>query len=852
MLLGIAVLVVIAYVPGALLYRMPVADRQRRAALPAEERTFWAVIISITATSLMALALTAVNSYSLGRVVGVDLALGAGIALGFRTRLAYAEAVPKATRAVMLPLALVSLGLMLFFPPAEYVMGGKDPGTYVNEGIQIAQHGSWFIPDAALAAVPSASRSLFVSPDVEGLNQGTTFMGFFVLDADRGRVIGQFPHAYPVWIAIGHGVGGITGALCAVGFWGLIGIVSVYFAAARLLGRLVAFGGALLLTINVAQVWFARYPSSEMMQQALLFAALLALARAVGDGDRFFGPVAGVIFGVMVFARIDTLLLLMAVGAGLLWLVADGQRARWSFWLPLAALLGVAGAYYLGPMNYYASTPLGFLRGPLGLSVITLAFVAAGTAIGVLCRRWPRRAGALRLWVPRAMVIVVVALAAYAYFWRAPRETVHDYARGVTVALGLAANDAYSLRTYGWYVAPWGLLAAVAGLALVFWRRFWRDPVLLTLTVALSAFFFYKTRIVPEHFWLARRYLTVILPMTCVMAAAATLGGVDDWWARRSTGAASARGRTLLTAAWAVAGAVGFLWLGVQYGGATGAILDHVEYAGLTSQMESLASRFTDRDLVLVESRGSSDAHVLATPLAYTYGRRTLLLLSPRPDRAQFEQFCQWATSAYEHVYFLADGGTDITPRGIAITPVGTQSFEVPEYESALNAYPSRVRQKKFSLSIFLLTKTDTPVVKTRLDVGYQDDVWVLRFYAKERENGVNFRWARNMSYVSLMGLPADSRFVRLTMNDGGRPQAAGPARVEVFLNDHRLGEVIVTEGFHDYDIPIPPEVAEEAAARPGASVVRLMCATWKPRTLGRGSDDRDLGVMLSRVSVER
>ena len=33
-------------------------------------------------------------------------------------------------------------------------------------------------------------------------------MGFYLLDADEGSVVGQFPHLYPVWIAIGYGVNG--------------------------------------------------------------------------------------------------------------------------------------------------------------------------------------------------------------------------------------------------------------------------------------------------------------------------------------------------------------------------------------------------------------------------------------------------------------------------------------------------------------------------------------------------------------------------------------------------------------------------------------------------------------------
>jgi D-alanyl-lipoteichoic acid acyltransferase DltB (MBOAT superfamily) len=39
-------------------------------------------------------------------------------------------------------------------------------------------------------------------------------------------------------------------------------------------------GGRPLLALNVVQVWFARYPNADIVMQALLFAALLAIARA--------------------------------------------------------------------------------------------------------------------------------------------------------------------------------------------------------------------------------------------------------------------------------------------------------------------------------------------------------------------------------------------------------------------------------------------------------------------------------------------------------------------------------------------------------------------------------------------
>ena len=46
-------------------------------------------------------------------------------------------------------------------PAAEWVIGGRDPGVYVNEGIQIAQSRSLVTTDRIAASVPAAMRDLF-------------------------------------------------------------------------------------------------------------------------------------------------------------------------------------------------------------------------------------------------------------------------------------------------------------------------------------------------------------------------------------------------------------------------------------------------------------------------------------------------------------------------------------------------------------------------------------------------------------------------------------------------------------------------------------------------------------------
>jgi hypothetical protein len=670
----------------------------------------------------------------------------------------------------------------------------------------------------------------------DGLHQGVRFMGFFVTNRSRGDVIGQFPHGFPIWIAVGYGLDGLTGARRAVGAWAILGLLAVYFAGTRLAGRAPAFIAAGLLGINVAEVWYARYPNSEVMQQALLFAAFLALARAYRDDDRFFAPVAAILLGSLMFVRLDSLVVLGAIGASLLLLVADGKQLGWGFLCPLAALLTPAAAYFAGPMRAYLVIPLMLMGGLPGLGTGLGMLVAAGFGIRRARAAWPELVGSWQRWVPRVLAVAIVAAAVYAYFLREP-------------AGRLAVHDAYALRVFGWYVGPAGLLAAIAGFVALAWTRFWKDPVLLAAGALVSAFFFYKIRIVPEHFWQARRYVPLILPFACLMMAA---GAFVAYRHRVGPAPSSLPLRPRLRAAllYLAPPLAVLVLVGWTFVAATQPILNHIEYAGLIPAIERIAGQFGDRDLVLVEPRYSSDTHVLATPLAYIYAKNVLQFSSPRPGRAEVGEFLAWATRSYDRVFLIAEGGLDLASPSVGITPIRNERFSIPEYESARNAYPREIRQKKFNLNIYQLQVVDQAPAVLDLDIGGFDDPWVLRMFARQEQDGVTYRWVRDRSFVTLMGLPASARAIVIRAGDGGRPAAAGPADVEVFLNDRAVGTFTVRGGFSEYRLDVPPEVAAAAAASATAEV-RLVSTTWAPKDFLGGSDDRPLGIMLDRIRVE-
>ena len=171
---------------------------------------------------------------------------------------------------------------------------------YINEGVQIAQRGDVITRDE-LGEEPAAgsARPVHSRPTTASAYYGIRFMGFFVTDPASGTVVGQFPHLYPAAIAIGYGLDGLTGARHVSSTWAALGVVALFFLTARLVGRPAATVAAALLAVNVVQVWFARYPNSEIVAQVLILAGMLAFARAYIDGDRFFGPVAALLLGLV-------------------------------------------------------------------------------------------------------------------------------------------------------------------------------------------------------------------------------------------------------------------------------------------------------------------------------------------------------------------------------------------------------------------------------------------------------------------------------------------------------------------------------------------------------------------------
>jgi hypothetical protein len=551
--------------------------------------------------------------------------------------------------------------------------------------------------------------------------------------------------------------------------------------------------------------------------QVLILAGMLAFSRAHVDKNDFFAPVAGVLLGLSLFARIDGVLAIGAACAAAILL--RGRSFRPSFVAPIVVFSAGAWLYYSRILSPYAQRPLGTAKDHwIELALMALTCVAVYVAAG---RRVT--ASVLHVWLPRVLAVVLAGLAIYAFFFRVPGGR-------------LAVHDANSLRTYAWYVPPAALAASVMGLFMVVWRRFWKDPAWLLTVAVYAVFFFYKIQIVPEHFWMARRFLPVILPATMMCIGAVLM----DW--RGMAAVKSFQPTTWLRIVVRIALASLIAWNFVE---SSAPILRHVEYAGIIPRLEALASRISSDELLVVESRNASDLHVLALPLAYIYAKPVLVLNSPKPDKLAFARFVAWARQRYRQVYFLGSGGTDLLSSTVGVESVLSERFQVPEYESRRNAYPTRARGKEFDYGLYRFV---TPVAAAGpfvLDIGDKDDLYVVRFHAKERDPRGTFRWTQRQSYLSIPALTPDRHEIVLWMQNGGRSPKAAPARIEVFLGDHAIGSAVIGSRLEPYSFSI-----RDRDMRADTTTVRLVTDTWNPRETTGAADDRDLGVMIDRVEV--
>lgn len=598
------------------------------------------LLVALLATASLALA--HLGRHSLPGALGLTAALAFGFTAVARRSRRRVRIVPD--RAGLLVAAgCVAVSAALTTPGFSYGVGDKDPGGYVSQAALISRTGADTFVDPILSARDAQGRALPVQLNSPGARLG----GVWIESGDvaGSKIVPQFYRLWPALLATAWDAGGHRAMQVAVPVAGLVSVlamvallrrVGAQVAAgvgdlvgaqvgagagpdpARTAGLVAAGSGGLLLATNLLQVWHSRYPTTEVLSQALYLGALLGVVVALQTRWSPAAGAAGLLVGVGWLNRADGVLLVLLVVGVLAAVYALGRwdaRAGWcAAGLGAVAPYALLQAYHLA--GYYSSVnEVPSIRLLLGM-VAGLALAAAG--LRLLLRR-PLAGLQRRLTLRCVQVAVGLAACAAAVgllalgFLRARLFGVDywDYH-----GRAIRSYDEAILPRLAMYLTLPGLGLMLLGLAVVALRR-WQAVLWAVLlpTLVLFPVYAYTARNSTRMLWWTRRYVPAVLPGILVLVALALAYAYI--WHRRG------RHPLRVPAMLGLAGLLGaFLWQSVP-------LRSHDEWRGSFAITKRLSDLSGDaRGVYLWEKQNCclGSTMLFATPLWLQHGELSALL----------------------------------------------------------------------------------------------------------------------------------------------------------------------------------------------------------------------------------
>jgi hypothetical protein len=751
--------------------------------------------------------------------------LATALALRRRLRFRFGDA---SRNEILAAAALVAFAAIVYFPPFEHILGGRDPGIYVNAGFHLARDGRLIYSDPVVSGIPKEAWSLFFPNKVLPPWDYLRYQGFSLESPETSRVVPHGLHLYPVWIATASALYQPKSGLYATPFFALMGVAGFFLAFRRLFGLEVAALAASLLAVFQIQIWFARFPNSEIVVQFLFATSLLLFALMEESRSTLAGALSGLALGATCLARVETMLFAVPVALYLGW-----KRVRRELGPPEVAflagfaLIGIHAAIHDRVFAWpYVSSILGRhywrILGENLPVVAVLACVlfflldrAAGklppTFLGVLESARFRMGAALGLFL----------VAAYAHFvrpyWHGPRTAPHD---------------AEAFLRMGWYLYPLGLSLVVAGGMSLLVRARGAQSFFLLVTLTFSLFFFYKVRVWHDHYFAMRRFVPVILPgfFAAIAFLLTSLRESGGRWIAVGTRAVS----LLLVGLYLAAGFR--LW-------------HHDEFRGSLHFVEDLARHIGDDDIAIFPAQ--EGLHLLELPLAQLERRNVLEFYTLKPDRTLLEKLLVSWRNRYHDVFFVTN--YKISLSGLFTRHVKDFELATEKYEYSYDRPPKG--PEPFHLRFTLSKAVDLEDLALRvpklplLDVGGSDDLQVAWFHEKElEEDGTSFRWSQRTSSIFLPAVGPQTRTLVLRL--AGPKEAEAPLNlIEAALDGTPLGTIVPTRLFETYELSIPEGFVPRADS--GYAILTLSTKTWRPSNdIPEASDVRDLGFRLDWVEV--
>jgi len=779
--LTIIVIPVIFVIPGWLTWYAFCGNRNSSARLNIIELMFLKILISIIIVSVFSLLLAVVGWFSLNLLVVFTALYNIILIICFRKsifRFGFSGAVFDVT--VLLLLIILIVAGTLYLRPFEYILGGWDPGVYVNTGINIAKTGAIRIYDPLLDSMDPAEQRPFYHIR-GGLLQ--KYSAFPIDDPARGTIIPYFYHMYPVWIAVFTVLFGIMGSLYVNAVFGMLCLLAVYLLCRTLFNRAVGILAGLLLSINIAQVWLARFPTTEIFCQFCLISGFYTTALFMKDRRPLYGIVGAFCFGVAFFTRFDVILLIPPVVAVFYCRSFPRFKMRDLYFIVPFALLVLLGVIYDWTI---ARKPTMVILGALDglINKTTFVYIAVLTiVVAAALRTVPGKIGPIvenlfkhRRWWRYTIIGLLILLSIYSYFLRPHLAT---------------SRDASNLVQLGWFLSPLGLLLALIGVALYLNDGLDKHNILFFLgALVVSCFFIYRKLVFPQYMWAIRRFVPLVIPSFIVFCGYALY---------RMAAGIGKLGKPLATACTAALVAFSLIKGAPSFG--------HTEYKGIVNFCRQLSRKFSDQDIIVCETDW------LATPLQYIFDRKTLQVSDQNKEKcAQVLRVIEKLLENDRRVYYISNGQYVVTDQLDFVLqhqlPLDTRILERGR------RFPTKIKPfdpvvKVFEVRPYGRRRVDESVSDVTIDIGYNVFGLVGGFSSRrtcrDPAGGIcSYRWTKRAAELIIPWF-GDQVPARLILRaDSGKSDEADGVEVSVYIDDQLIGEVTVASGFRQYELDIP------------------------------------------------
>ncbi len=585
-------------------------------------------------------------------------------------------------------LGTVAGSLALYAHPAEYVLEDRDPGVYTVVAAKLARTGELISYDPLVAAVSS----------FHSFEYGVKHPGFYILGDDL--VVPQFFPGPFVWMGIGDLVGGEWGILYVVPVFGALSVGAAFVLGWELFGRWAGLLGSVLLAVGYTQVWWSRYPSSEVIAQFFILAGLWTTARFVRGGGTGTGVLAGALLGCALLVRIDAALAALVVPALVGYDLLLGRPLR--RWAPVCApllLLGGAAILYtltVGERYLELIQDLHVPDSVLGLSPYLLLGISllAAVAVWAVRRWWSERLGwVLEVYGRGAALLAaleVLGAALWAYFvWPEPWEGLPEYWGGPADRMAeFHAYDRQAAVRMVWFLTPAVTILSMAGLVLAAHRIDRARALFLGAVLALGCLYVALPNVCPDLPWATRRFVPVVFPGLCLLAAYAAVE------AGRALGRLwGARAGVMCTAVLAVSSLAWTVWVAWP-------VYDVRELAGAVEGLERLEAEIPAAEVVYFELPGDD----YAATLDYLFGRPALAY-----DREQFREELPDLREAgllEDAVYVTVEEADEPAFPGLRLRQVGREEVSFLRLEDGFKSVPYDTYEERQGFRIYEMEKT--------------------------------------------------------------------------------------------------------------------------------------------------